>query len=43
MVKVLKRETRSVVASFAAHIDEVSLAWVIASLCGMYSTEKKEI
>ncbi len=43
VVKVLKRETRSVVAGFAAHIDEVSLAWVIASLCGMYSTEEKEV
>lgn len=42
VVKILKRETRSVVATFAAHLDEVSLAWLIAGLCQMYSHAKRE-
>ena len=42
IVKVLCRETRSVVASFAARIDEVALARIITALAQMYSVEGKE-
>ena len=42
IVKMLCRETRSVAATFASRIDEVALAWIITSLCHMYSHNEKK-
>jgi hypothetical protein len=42
IVKVLCRETRSVVASYASRVDEVALARIIVALTHMYSFGSKE-
>jgi hypothetical protein len=42
IVKVLCRETRSVVASFASRIDEVALARIIVGMAQYYTSSKKE-
>lgn len=41
VIKVLCRETRSVVATYSARVDEISLSRTFAGLCSYYTTDTK--